>query len=97
MPATAIYHSDLRSARKRETLAATAMPETRPALRAEAENGQIQALQAEKKQGLKLVLSDALALRSRGYQGLKVSNLKVVSGSQKCIGISKNCGQCRYC
>ena len=34
------------------------MPETRPALRAEAGNGQIQALQAEKKQGSKLVLTD---------------------------------------
>ena len=55
------------------------------------------------KQGQKLVLSDALAVQSQGlldligYQGLKVSSLKVVMGSKKMhwdlknsFGISKN-------
>ena len=35
------------------------------------------------KQGQKLVLSDALAVQSQGYQGPKVSSPKVVLGSQK--------------
>ena len=55
------------------------------------------------KQGQKLVLSDALAVQSQslldfiGYQGRKVSSLKVVMGSKKVhwdlknsFGISKN-------
>ena len=37
-----------------------------------------------------MVLSDATALQSQGYQGPKVLSLKVVLGSQKCFGISKN-------
>ena len=36
-----------------------------------------------KKQGQKLVLSDALPVQSQGYQGQKVSSPKVVLGSQK--------------
>ena len=38
----------------------------------------------------KLVLSDALAVQSQGYQGPKVLSLRDVLGSQKCFGISKN-------
>ena len=37
------------------------------------------------KQGQKLVLSDALAVQFQGYQGPKVSSLKVVLGSQKVL------------
>ena len=75
VPATAIYHSDLRSARKRETLAATAMPETRPALRAEAGNGQIQALQAEKKTRLKIGLKWYLEISKNALVSQKMVDI----------------------
>ena len=37
-----------------------------------------------------MVLSDALAVQSQGYQGPKVSSPKVVLGSQKWFGVSRN-------
>ena len=37
-----------------------------------------------------MVLSDALAVQSQGYQGSKVSSLKVVWDLKNCFGISKN-------
>ena len=45
-----------------------------------------------KKQGLKLVLSDALVVQS---EGLRVSRSKVFK-SQGCFGISKKCWHCWY-